>query len=53
MKSDVKLLAGSIYADLGDDPIFSMYGFDKVNAVIFIYGDGHIRGMSQGVRTVD
>ena len=42
MRSDVELLASSIYADLGDDQVFSMYGypgFDEVSVVIFIYGD--------------
>ena len=41
-KSDVEVLASSIYGDLGDDPVVSMYGypgFDEVSVVIFIYGD--------------
>ena len=42
VRSDVEVLTSSIYGDLGDDPVISMYGhpgFDEVSVVIFIYGD--------------
>ena len=41
-RSGVEVLTSSIYGDLGDDPVISMYGypwFDEVSVMIFIYGD--------------